>query len=251
MPHTHPTQPSALACTPACPRIPSHTRPTNPRHAHRRMALTWPLCSSLLLSAPLCSSLLLSSDGQGPSHPSMSFSHLPWPSLLGWAGTLSFLNILILLWPSVILWGSGTAIGELPPYFITRAAKRAGTRATDYEAELEEAAQSTVRTHAPSRLHNSCHLDAISRHLPPNPATWPLSRLQLPPPARRAPSIPPVATWHALHTARGHMESPTPATCPPCSRVGICPTGVYGCRVVHPSCVVGRCRVSLRTLSRR
>ena len=30
-------------------------------------------------------------------------------------------------------------MGELPPYFITRAAKRAGSRATDFEDELEEA----------------------------------------------------------------------------------------------------------------
>ena len=31
------------------------------------------------------------------------------------------------------------AAGELPPYFITRAARRAGKRASDFEDELEEA----------------------------------------------------------------------------------------------------------------
>eukprot|EP00966_Prymnesium_polylepis_P324633 7380656-Prymnesium_polylepis.1 len=46
---------------------------------------------------------------------------------------------LLLLWPSVILWGVGTAVGELPPYFVTRAARRAGKRATDFEEELNEA----------------------------------------------------------------------------------------------------------------
>mmetsp|Transcript_29225 Transcript_29225/g.56453 ORF Transcript_29225/g.56453 Transcript_29225/m.56453 type:complete len:498 (+) Transcript_29225:137-1630(+) len=54
-------------------------------------------------------------------------------------GSLTFLNQLILVWPSVILWGAGTAIGELPPYFITRAARRAGRRDDAFEAELEEA----------------------------------------------------------------------------------------------------------------
>jgi len=54
-------------------------------------------------------------------------------------GTLTFLNTFILLAPAVITWGCGTAIGELPPYFITRAARRAGKRATDFEEELAEA----------------------------------------------------------------------------------------------------------------
>uniref|UniRef100_A0A7S3EXK5 EF-hand domain-containing protein n=1 Tax=Haptolina ericina TaxID=156174 RepID=A0A7S3EXK5_9EUKA len=54
-------------------------------------------------------------------------------------GTYTFLNLLLLLLPSVILWGIGTAVGELPPYFITRAARRAGKRAGEFEAELEDA----------------------------------------------------------------------------------------------------------------
>mmetsp|Transcript_12749 Transcript_12749/g.31839 ORF Transcript_12749/g.31839 Transcript_12749/m.31839 type:complete len:578 (-) Transcript_12749:584-2317(-) len=58
-------------------------------------------------------------------------------------GTLTFLNQLLLLLPSVVLWGIGTAIGELPPYFVTRAARRAGGQATDLEAELQEAKQKT------------------------------------------------------------------------------------------------------------
>jgi len=43
------------------------------------------------------------------------------------------------LLPAAIVWGVGTALGELPPYFVTRAAKRAGKRAGDFEEELEEA----------------------------------------------------------------------------------------------------------------
>ena len=37
------------------------------------------------------------------------------------------------------MWGVGTALGELPPYFVTRAAKRAGQRAGEFEEELEDA----------------------------------------------------------------------------------------------------------------
>lgn len=58
-------------------------------------------------------------------------------------GSLTFFNQLLLLWPSVVLWGIGTAVGELPPYFVTRAARRAGKRATDFEEELNEAKKQT------------------------------------------------------------------------------------------------------------
>jgi len=58
-------------------------------------------------------------------------------------GTLTFFNTFLLLAPSVIIWGSGTAIGELPPYFITRAARQAGKRATDFEEELADARAGT------------------------------------------------------------------------------------------------------------
>jgi len=54
-------------------------------------------------------------------------------------GTMTFFNQLILVWPSVIIWGAGTAIGELPPYFVTRAARRAGRTDEAFEQELEEA----------------------------------------------------------------------------------------------------------------
>lgn len=54
-------------------------------------------------------------------------------------GTNTFLNQLILVWPAALLWGAGTAIGELPPYFITRAARRAGKADEAFETELADA----------------------------------------------------------------------------------------------------------------
>ena len=41
--------------------------------------------------------------------------------------------------PAAIVWGVGTALGELPPYFVTRAAKRAGKRAGEFDEELADA----------------------------------------------------------------------------------------------------------------
>jgi membrane protein YqaA with SNARE-associated domain len=58
-------------------------------------------------------------------------------------GSLTSLSIFLALWPAVIAWGCGTAIGELPPYFVTRAAKRAGARATDFEHEIEASKDGT------------------------------------------------------------------------------------------------------------
>ena len=44
------------------------------------------------------------------------------------------------------------AASALPPYFITRAARRAGARATDFEAELAEAQRARSEAEAPRDL---------------------------------------------------------------------------------------------------
>jgi len=51
----------------------------------------------------------------------------------------TFLGKMLKVLPAAIVWGVGTALGELPPYFVTRAAKRAGNRAGEFEEELEDA----------------------------------------------------------------------------------------------------------------
>lgn len=58
-------------------------------------------------------------------------------------GTVSLFNQLVLVWPAVILWGAGTAFGELPPYFITRAARRTGKKDDAFEKEFEDAKEAT------------------------------------------------------------------------------------------------------------
>lgn len=101
---------------------------------HSGIMFLWPFCMSVILRVESCRSTNFIAMYNHPCNMQCDERE---------DGSASFFNTLVLLWPSVVLWGSGTAIGELPPYFITRAAKRAGARATDYEDELKEAREST------------------------------------------------------------------------------------------------------------
>jgi hypothetical protein len=42
------------------------------------------------------------------------------------------------VWIEAFLWGLGTALGELPPYFIARAASIAGQKTEELNELLEE-----------------------------------------------------------------------------------------------------------------
>jgi len=101
---------------------------------HSGIMFLWPFCMSVIVQTEACGSTAFSATYNHPCSLTCEAKD---------DGSVTFFNTLLLLWPSVIVWGSGTAMGELPPYFITRAAKRAGARATDYEAELAEAAEGT------------------------------------------------------------------------------------------------------------
>merc|ERR1719454_2677501 len=57
--------------------------------------------------------------------------------------TVTLLNLWLLVTTQFMLWGFGTAIGELPPYLISKAARLAGSKDTEFEAEIEEARKST------------------------------------------------------------------------------------------------------------
>jgi len=50
---------------------------------------------------------------------------------------VTFLRILLKVLPACFLWGAGTAIGELPPYFVSRAARLSGQKLEELD-ELEE-----------------------------------------------------------------------------------------------------------------
>lgn len=58
-------------------------------------------------------------------------------------GSATYLAIVAKVWPACFLWGFGTAIGELPPYLVSKAARLAGQRSGDFEAEIEAARAST------------------------------------------------------------------------------------------------------------
>jgi len=56
--------------------------------------------------------------------------------------TVTMLRLWALVTVQCILWGAGTAIGELPPYYVSRAARTAGRKDSDFEKELEDARNS-------------------------------------------------------------------------------------------------------------
>lgn len=57
--------------------------------------------------------------------------------------TVTFLNLWLRVTFPCMLWGIGTAAGELPPYLVSKAARTSGKRDADFDQELEEAEKST------------------------------------------------------------------------------------------------------------
>lgn len=57
-------------------------------------------------------------------------------------GTVTFVRLFSLVWLQCVLWGIGTACGELPPYLVSKGARLAGQKDSEFEAELEEARHS-------------------------------------------------------------------------------------------------------------
>jgi len=64
-------------------------------------------------------------------------------TVTGAPGEVTFLSIFLrVCWPCMI-WGLGTAIGELPPYLVSKTARLAGRNNEDFDIELEEAKKAT------------------------------------------------------------------------------------------------------------
>ena len=75
-------------------------------------------------------------------HSSRQFQNFP-PD-----GSSTVSNSFYEIWLRVVIpmmaWGFGTAIGELPPYFISRQARRSkGAKDEEFEKELADSAQAT------------------------------------------------------------------------------------------------------------
>eukprot|EP00400_MALV-I_sp_L67-5_P000184 gene184-343_t len=58
-------------------------------------------------------------------------------------GEISFMEVYWKLAPLFIVWGLGTALGELPPYFLAKTAKEKGDRNSEAAREIEEAQKGT------------------------------------------------------------------------------------------------------------
>merc|ERR1712232_1031831 len=57
--------------------------------------------------------------------------------------TVTILRLWTTITVQCMLWGWGTAVGELPPYLVSRAAREANSKDSDYQQELAEAREKT------------------------------------------------------------------------------------------------------------
>ena len=62
------------------------------------------------------------------------------------AHPVTFIGLLLKVAPAALLWGAGTAIGELPPYFVSRAATLSGQKL----AELDKLTELDEQSHTPA-----------------------------------------------------------------------------------------------------
>nr|XP_061797376.1 vacuole membrane protein 1-like isoform X1 [Nerophis lumbriciformis] len=86
-----------------------------------------PHIASVTLAAYECNS----TDFPEPPYP----DQIVCPQLVGSEGSISLFSIMSKVRLEACMWGAGTAIGELPPYFMARAARQSGTDPEDEEYE--------------------------------------------------------------------------------------------------------------------
>eukprot|EP01125_Pyxidicula_operculata_P013228 TRINITY_DN4372_c1_g3_i1.p1 TRINITY_DN4372_c1_g3~~TRINITY_DN4372_c1_g3_i1.p1 ORF type:complete len:420 (+),score=97.33 TRINITY_DN4372_c1_g3_i1:19-1278(+) len=93
---------------------------------HTFLLYTGPFIAQVTLAATECKSTNFERYGPDrflcPSDPTSSSQFVP-----------SISDILPLVWWEAFLWGSGTALGELPPYFVARAARISGKKLESIE----------------------------------------------------------------------------------------------------------------------
>ena len=99
---------------------------------HSGLMFLFPFCMTVVTTAERCQSTHFIAVYQHPDK-------LTCDAATYGDGSRTFLGQLILVWPAFVLWGVGTAMGELPPYFVTRAARRAGKDDEAFQKELAEA----------------------------------------------------------------------------------------------------------------
>jgi len=57
--------------------------------------------------------------------------------------TVTMFNLWLLITVQAMIWGIGTAVGELPPYLVSKAARLTGSSDSEYHSEIEEAKSKT------------------------------------------------------------------------------------------------------------
>ncbi|KAK1899653.1 Vacuole membrane protein 1 [Dissostichus eleginoides] len=125
---------------------------------HTFLLYLGPHIASVTLAAYECSS----TDFPEPPYP----DQIVCPQGGGLEGSISLFSIMSKVRLEACMWGAGTAIGELPPYFMARAARQSGADPEDedyeeFEEMLEQAEGAQVRAmHTHTRAHARTHTHA-------------------------------------------------------------------------------------------
>ncbi|XP_057695261.1 vacuole membrane protein 1 isoform X3 [Corythoichthys intestinalis] len=116
---------------------------------HTFLLYLGPHIASVTLAAYECNS----TDFPEPPYP----DQIVCPQLVGSEGSISLFSIMSKVRLEACMWGAGTAIGELPPYFMARAARQSGTDPEDEEyEEFEEMLEQAEN----AQCHNSLQAPA-------------------------------------------------------------------------------------------
>jgi membrane protein YqaA with SNARE-associated domain len=119
---------------------------------HTFLLYLGPHIASVTLAAWSCMSL----DFPEPPYPSEIHcpSNLTEEASLAAAATVSVFSILYKVKLEAFMWGAGTAIGELPPYFMARAARMSGQEEEEFEELEEELHSRGILSSAKRCMHN-------------------------------------------------------------------------------------------------
>jgi outer membrane biosynthesis protein TonB len=113
---------------------------------HSGMLFTFPHAFMTVKAAEQCGSLDFDSNANmWKRDEALAFA---CPAGGGGGGEVAYLDVLLKVLPVFALWGMGTAIGEVPPYFVSYMARKAGTS----NADMAEIDDMRTKTDAVSRM---------------------------------------------------------------------------------------------------
>jgi len=99
---------------------------------HSGILFLFPLIMKVSMAASECKSLNFDSESEMWFQP----GDFECPEGQPQTSNVTFLRVWLKVFLSCLLWGAGTAIGEIPPYAVTRARRLAGKAAEEFDDEI-------------------------------------------------------------------------------------------------------------------